>query len=329
MISKTAVHVAISRAIGAREPDRTVRNPDFLAERILRFIFRDQLDADFLRPLSLDYEEAMKDPEVARNVCAMLVRTRFVDDALLSASRSGIAQIAVIGAGLDTRAYRFSDAIRHTRIFEVDRSEMLSVKRDCVDSVLGNVPSNLTYSAVRLGEGDGIGAIADHGFDMAQRTLFVLEGVTVYLGEETVEDILAFVARCARGSRVLLDFVSREFVDALGVVVRNGAMSRYPAMPGFLQLIRDEPWIFGVPAGCEREFLAAYGIEIRQSLEAAGDRARRTYLTRVDGTIVAQSSWCRMEEPPHSRISDSRLKTRNRLFSPCLIDAVVAGARRC
>ena len=54
----------------------------------------------------------------------------------------------------------------------------------------------------------------------------------------------------------------------------------------FLNLIKDEPWIFGLPVGGEREFLGEFGLELREAFTIGGEESLKRYLTKADGTQV-------------------------------------------
>jgi hypothetical protein len=60
-------------------------------------------------------------------------------------------------------------------------------------------------------------------------------------------------------------------------------------------LIRDEPWVFGVPVGGETEFLADLGLELREALTIGSEESARRYLTRTDGTTVGAEAHARAE----------------------------------
>src|SRR5712691_5130039 len=119
--SRTSIVVAALRAFGAREPDASVRNPDFLAERLLT---ADELrlitEHPVAQALKEDYQKARQNREVAGMSNLMLVRTRFVDDRMQSALENGATQLVILGAGFDTRAYRFAEILRDKKVFEVD-----------------------------------------------------------------------------------------------------------------------------------------------------------------------------------------------------------------
>ena len=118
-----------------------MRNPDGLAERLLGDSAGIELDHPSVRALSLDYGDAMQDLEVASNVRMMIVRTRFIDEALERAVS------AWCDAGRHPRgrvrfdyAYRCQELLAPVRVFEVDRPATQALKRQRVREVLGAPP---------------------------------------------------------------------------------------------------------------------------------------------------------------------------------------------
>src|SRR5215468_3807924 len=114
-ISRTSIFVAAGRALGAREPDPSVRNPDYLAEKLLGDPSTLTLDHPAVRALKLPYEEAIKDVEIVSVVRMMIIRTRFIDDALERAIRGGATQVVILGAGFDSHAYRCQPLLAQAR----------------------------------------------------------------------------------------------------------------------------------------------------------------------------------------------------------------------
>jgi methyltransferase (TIGR00027 family) len=129
VISRTAAFVAAGRAVGAREPDPDVSNPDYMAERLLGDTGKFDLDLPVIHALQESYDEAMQDIEVASAVRSMIVRTRFIDEALERAVAGGATQILILGAGFDSHAYRFEPMLRQCRVFEVDRPGTQAYKK--------------------------------------------------------------------------------------------------------------------------------------------------------------------------------------------------------
>src|SRR6188474_3057889 len=111
--SRTSILTAAARALGSREPDPSVRNPDWLADRLigpaeLKLIEEHPIGT----ALDRDIRDAMNDLDVFGFVWLMLVRTRFIDEMFDRAVRSGAKQVVILGAGFDTRAHRFSELLR-------------------------------------------------------------------------------------------------------------------------------------------------------------------------------------------------------------------------
>lgn len=286
-ISKTAIWVAAGRAVGAREPDRHARNPDYLAEQLLGDPSKLGLDHPVVHALRLNYDEALQDSEVVNTVRSMTVRTRFIDEALEREIDSGATQLVILGAGYDSHAYRFQDRLASALIFEVDRPAMQALKRQRVNEVLGGPPSNLTYVGTDFQDEDLVGVLNRHGYDQSRRTFFIMEGVSMYLSEVSLKETLRFAAVHAPGSAIVFDFVYGTLIDLLNQIDLNKIPP--PAKQVFKRFqdtTRGEPWVFGFPLDGEREYLAGLGLKLREVLPIGGDESIRRYLTRADGSVV-------------------------------------------
>jgi len=334
-ISRTSIYVAAARAVGAREPDVSVRNPDALAERLLGDQLPLEIDHPAVHALGLGYDEAMLNVEVANSVRMMMIRTRFIDEALQRAVSDGATQVAILGAGLDSHAYRCRGLLASTRVFEVDRPATQAFKRRRVDAALGGPPANLTYVPIDFGRERLPEALARHGYDPSRRTFFIWEGVTMYLPEEAVHRTLEFVGGHPPGSAIVFDFVYRAMIDMLARV----DMATVPAaarayVQRFLDLIKDEPWVFGVPVDGERGFLSQFGLELREAFMIGGEGSVKRYLTRADGTQVGAealaAAFARMAAraresgaPEAPAMSPERMREQQRLMAYQMAEAVV------
>ena len=123
--SATALEAAAYRALGSKHPDPAIRNADVLAEKLLgpaeRAILQETGSAVVLDALAMDTERAWTTLGTRRVFArGVHVRTRHIDDVLAESLRVGATQVVILGAGLDSRAYRFGDALRGVRVFELD-----------------------------------------------------------------------------------------------------------------------------------------------------------------------------------------------------------------
>jgi methyltransferase (TIGR00027 family) len=290
-LSRTSIYVAAGRAIGAREPDVAVRNPDYLAERLLGDPAQLEVDHPVVRALSLSYDEAMQDPEVVNVVRMMLIRTRFVDAALERAIAAGATQVLVLGAGFDTHAYRCQHLLADAQVFEVDRPATQALKEQRVLEAIGTPPANLTYVSIDIEQQDVREILVRHGYDPTKQTFVILEGVTMYLPEEGLRRALRFLGSHSPGSTVVFDFVYRALVDMIAKIDMNTVPEAAKAfVKRFLDLTRNEPWVFGIPMGTEREFLAEFNLDLREILPIGGEESLTRYVTKADGTRLGEQT---------------------------------------
>lgn len=342
-ISKTAIWVAAARAIGAREPDPMVRNPDNLAEPLLGDPSQLELDHPVVDALGKSYETAMQEIEVASMVRAMTERTRFIDEALERAVSNGITQCLVLGAGFDSHVYRFRNLLARTRVYELDRPVTSAFKRRRVDAALGGPPANLTFVAADLERETPSDALARHGYDLSQRTFIIMEGVTMYVQEEPLRATFRFFASHAPGSSVVFDFASRAIIDGMKTLdlEKIPPMAR-PPMERILKMIKNEPWVFGIPLDTERQFLSGLGLGLREMLTIGSEESVKRYLTRADGTTMGAETYERAEvfrrsvqrqmtaamEPAQREQAEAAMREQARQNAYRMVEAVtLTGAR--
>jgi methyltransferase (TIGR00027 family) len=134
-------------------------------------------------------------------------RSRFTEDCLHEAAKRGVRQYVLLGAGLDTFAYR--ETRKGLRVFEVDHPATQAWKRSRLDEVEIAIPGWVTYTPVdfeRETIGDGL---TRAGFAFAEPAVFAWLGVTPYLTREAVMNTLRFVASMPEGSEIVFDYAQQ------------------------------------------------------------------------------------------------------------------------
>lgn len=255
--SGTAMATAFMRALAANDPREEIRGSDHLAE-----IF---LDEERKKPL--------KDPAARAWVMQnrltpgayefMLARTAFFDHIFSQALKEDIGQIVLLGAGYDSRPYRFGQFIQDTRIFELDQQATQQRKRDCLQQAGVQPSKQISFVPVDF-EKDDLGvALSGACFSREIRTLFIWEGVTYYLSAETVDRMLNFVrSNSPSGSLIAFDYacLSDEALNEAGAKeLRSLMRSQYSS----------ERTRFGIRVGTIKTFLAERGFEVIEHLTAA------------------------------------------------------------
>jgi methyltransferase (TIGR00027 family) len=134
-------------------------------------------------------------------------RSRIAEDALTIAIRNGARQLVVLGAGLDTLAYR-APAAGGLRVFEIDHPATQAWKRQCLLKASIAVPDALSFVPVDFERETLADALASAGFDPRQRSFFSWLGVVPYLTEAAVFSTLGFIAALPGGAEVVFDYVN-------------------------------------------------------------------------------------------------------------------------
>ena len=148
-----------------------------------------------------------RDPRVTQSQglrAFIATRSRFTEDCLAEAMTRGVRQYVLLGAGLDTFAYRATRA--GLRVFEVDHPATQGWKRARLSEVHIATPDWVTYAPVDFEHETIREGLARVGFDFAAPAVFAWLGVVPYLTREAVTGTLAFVASLARGSEIVFDY---------------------------------------------------------------------------------------------------------------------------
>ena len=191
----------------AGEPSRTAWAAAFhrAAHQVLEEgrIFADPLA---LRILSEDAARQVEERASDRRMRIFIaVRTRFAEDSLAAACERGLRQLVVLGAGLDTYAYRGACRER-LRIFEVDYPATQAWKRERLERAAIPLPSFLTFAPVDFERESLAHGLNAAGFDPARPSFFIWLGTVPYLTDAAIFATLGFVASLPDGSEIVFDY---------------------------------------------------------------------------------------------------------------------------
>lgn len=148
------------------------------------------------------------------NPMDMFTSRTFYFDNILARHLPTVEQFVLMGAGMDTRPYGALD-IEQVKIFELDRSHTQQLKRDSLYKAGMNV-DHVTFVPVDFVRDDLFERLTANHYDPNKKTIFLWEGVTLYLSEATVRDTLARVhANSCEGSVLLTDVYSDRLIDLM------------------------------------------------------------------------------------------------------------------
>ncbi len=246
--SLTAEIVCYFRAVERHRPP---------AERVLDYPYDERfLSRRWQRVAASPVARAALLPSVAIGVGGLqsfiAARHRCMDDRLAAFLASGGEQVVILGAGYDTRALRFADALAGRPIFEVDFPATQAQKKRLVHKRIPEAAALTTYLPVDFEHDRLEDALAASPIGRGARTFFVWEGVVMYLTPETVRGTLAALrAVGGPGSELVLDLWSQPTGPGLGALGRRLG-SRLLAGIG-------EPLHFSLTAAAAPAFFAESG----------------------------------------------------------------------
>lgn len=205
----TARGVALVRALEMTrsEPERVSSDP--YASR-----FVNPLTVQFMRAVGALGINRLTGIEGLMNFA--MAREQYILDVMRRELSAGTEQIVILGAGFDTRTYRLPEAAG-IPIFEVDHPVTQAAKREALHGVVDPMPANVRFVGVDF-DVDELGArLRAAGYSENRRTLFVWQGVIVYLTREGADRTLDFISRkSAPGSAVVFDSMDSTALEGAG-----------------------------------------------------------------------------------------------------------------
>ncbi|MGY4099853.1 class I SAM-dependent methyltransferase [Nocardia sp. R16R-3T] len=135
----------------------------------------------------------------------LAARARFAEDTVADAVAAGTRQVVILGAGLDTFAYR--NPHPEVRVFEVDHPDTQRWKRQRLDAAGIVIPASLTFAPIDFESQTLAAGLAAVGFDRSRPAVFIWLGVVMYLTRDTILDTLRFVAGQATPVRLVFDYL--------------------------------------------------------------------------------------------------------------------------
>src|SRR5262249_30725707 len=163
-------------------------------------------------------------------------RSRYAEDCLAESFTNGVRQYAVLGAGLDTFAYRQPFWADSLRIFEVDHPATQRWKRRLLREASISVPNNVSFVPVDFERVSLETALSQAGMDFGAATFFSLLGVSQYLTEAALDQTLGVVLAAPARSEIVFSFVtSDQGLPADDVVLAKAFIAQFAAI--------GEPWL--------------------------------------------------------------------------------------
>jgi methyltransferase (TIGR00027 family) len=201
-VGATATGVAAARALASRDPNPLIDDPfaEPLVKAVNTEVFTKMLTGE------IDLDEA--DPSFNRQRMAegMAVRTRYFDNFFIAAADAGIRQAVILASGLDARAYRLPWP-SGTTVYEIDQPQVIEFKTTTLANLGAHPTTDLRVVGIDL-RNDWPAALRAKGFDIAQPTAWIAEGLLVYLPPDAQDQLFDNIASLSSpGSRLATEYV--------------------------------------------------------------------------------------------------------------------------
>ena len=154
-----------------------------------------------------------------------LCRAAYTEKALKTAVLTGTKQYVILGAGMDTFAFRETEFLSRYRVFEVDYPLTQADKLERITCAGWTVPDNLAFVPLDFTKDSLTERLIAAGFDPSAKSFFAWLGVICYLSAEAIDTMLSALSElCADGSTLVFDYPDENFFDAPERRVQNTIM---------------------------------------------------------------------------------------------------------
>ena len=202
-----------------------------------------------------------------------LARAKFCDDSLKTAVMTGTEQYVILGAGLDTFAWRESELMQKLSVFEVDHPLTQEDKKQRLERAKLDMRENLHFVSVDFTKDNLRDRLAENGFDENKKTFFSWLGVSYYLSQDEIGGFLENLSSfAADGSTLLFDYADENlFTSDVRRVQNMLAMAQ----------AGSEPMKSCFSYGCLEKLLSKYNFLIYEFL-STNDIQEKYFGNRAD-----------------------------------------------
>ena len=200
----------------AGQPSRTARGVALL-RAVHQLLDQPQVFVDPLAVKILGHEteaRLLANPRCVRSNAqiraAIAVRSRYAEDMLAQAVAGGVRQYVILGAGLDTFAYRNPHTEIGLRVFEVDHPATQAWKRQCLRGIGMQVPEWLSFVPVDFATDTLDHGLKASGFREDHPAFMSMLGLVIFMPQPTVMEMLNFAASLSHGGGIAFDYGAVE-----------------------------------------------------------------------------------------------------------------------
>jgi methyltransferase (TIGR00027 family) len=219
--------------------------------------------------------------QLLASAATVLSRARYAEEALAKAVGQGVRQYVILGAGMDTFAFRCRHMLERLEVFEIDHPATQAYKRSRIAGLGWEIPAQLHLVSLDFTKDDLDKALKRAPYDPRALTFFSWLGVTYYLSRDAVFDTLrAVVGISPRGSTVVFDYLHPDMYST------GKTAERVKALMDSVQSL-GEPLKTGFDPSTLDSDLAGIGLGLQENLTPS-DIQQLYFEGRADGYRASQ-----------------------------------------
>jgi methyltransferase (TIGR00027 family) len=276
--SRTAEMTCVSRAASSLETNPHYHSDDYLAVKLLPGVLRLLIQLPVFRRF---FVRILAPKGVYEYVIA---RTKYIDTVFEKALAERFDQILLFGAGFDTRALRFHAGAQHTQIFELDSLFTQQAKLQQYRKRNLSIPTNVVFIPIDFEKESVSEKLNSAGFHKDRISLFILEGLLMYLEMESVQATFRTIREYAViGSWVVFDYLRASVLRYENTLYGEAGLAKTVSKA-------DERWRFGIEPRELESFVTTFGFGVsdhkdaRELEEMYFQDAGGRLLGRINGT---------------------------------------------
>ena len=254
--SRTAEFTCMVRASSFYEKTPQYKSNDYIAPILVPKFFLPVIKISILRNF---FKNRFFPPGMYEYVIA---RTKYIDSVFQNAMKDGFDQILIFGAGFDSRGVRFATLNKKTNIFELDAPVTQEAKINQFKNRKIEINSNITFISIDFNKESLEDKLTLSGFDKNKKSLFILEGLTMYLDFDAINSTFDIINEFAgENSEIVFDYVYSSVLRE-----ENLYYGEFEVFNGVKD--RGEPWSFGIEKGEIESFLEDKNLKLIQNLNS-------------------------------------------------------------
>jgi len=272
--SRTAEMTCVTRAASYYEKNSCYKSDDYIAPRLVPGIVSQMIKIKLIRSI------------FARKISPVgiyeytIARTKYFDSVFYKAIQNDFEQILIFGAGFDSRGIRFLSEKSVLKVFELDIPITQNAKISQLKKRQIKIHPGITFIPVDFNKESLRDKLLDYGFKNNQKTLFLLEGLLMYLSAESVDSTFQIIDEfSAKKSEIVFDSIYLSVLRKENLYYGEEDVYNYVSKVG-------EGWTFGIEKNHIETFLNKYHFSLMQFLDS--DKLEEKYFTDSNNSLVAK-----------------------------------------